>query len=374
VNERGQLDPDVDETELVALDLYDPDAPDAAERLTMLRLAIESGATVGEMQEAIDEQRLHALAAERVIAGGTERLTLDEAIARAGIEPALGLRVWRAYGFVVPEPDALVCSERDVELFATFELASATFGEEPALALMRTAGASMARLADAAVSGARALLEAPIRSEGGTSADIARTFLDVAQNVVPPLHPMIETVHRHHLVATGRRYSAWGTAPTPESTSDAVVGFADLVGFTSLSQNLSSTELQQLVDAFEGRALVATSRPAARLVKTIGDEAMFVAGSAADAVDIAHELLADEEVPPLRVGLAAGEITTREGDVYGATVNRAARLVGIAQPLEILCDAEAARRLERDGGAAVPVGTRTLAGFDEPVEVFEVSP
>ena len=55
-------------------------------------------------------------------------------------------------GFVVPEPDAVVCSEADVGLFRFYELAAAAFGEEAALSLARTIGASMARLADGAIS------------------------------------------------------------------------------------------------------------------------------------------------------------------------------------------------------------------------------
>ncbi len=99
--------------------------------------------------------------------------------------------------------------------------------------------------------------------------------------MVPTIYPMLETVHRHHLVNAGRRYSAWGLAPNPQQTSDAVVGFADLVGYTSLTQHISPEELEQLVGGFEERALAATARPGARLVKTIGDEAMFVAGQRA---------------------------------------------------------------------------------------------
>jgi len=366
----GTPDPDADPAELEELDLYDPDAPDAVDRLALLRLALRFGATVDEMRVAIEEKRLHAVAPERVLAGGTERLKLDEAIARAGIDPALGHRVWRTLGFVEPTPDALVCSERDVDVFELVDVASGVFGLEATLALLRTAGSTMARLADAAVSSARSVLEAPIRSEGGTGAEIAQTFVDVAHSVVPRLYPMLETVHRHHMVGAGRRYTAWGVAPTPQQTSDAVVGFADLVGYTSLTQDIAPEELEMLVAGFEERALAATARPGARLVKTIGDEAMFVAGGALAAVDIAQALIDDPGLPPLRVGLAAGEIVTREGDVFGAVVNRAARLESLAEPDQILCDAETERRLDGDGGAAVSLGTRVLPGFDEPLEVF----
>jgi adenylate cyclase len=369
----GTLDPDVAPAELEVLGLYDPDAADAADRLEMLRLALECGATVDEIRNAIREERLHAVPAERVLQGGTERLTLDEAIARSGIEPGLGRRVWRAFGLVEPTADALVCTERDITLFEFFQLAEATFGIDAALALVRTAGSTMARLADGAISSARSVVEAPIRSEGGTNADIARTFLDVARTVVPPLYPMLETVHRHHLVGAGRRYSAWGVAPTSQQTSDAVVGFADVVGYTSLTQRISAEGLEQLVAEFEDRALAATARPGARLVKMIGDEAMFVAGTAGDAAEIAHRLVEDPQLPPLRVGLAAGEIVTRDGDVYGAVVNLAARIVGFAEPDQIVCDDEAACRLRDEGGTTESLGAHTVHGLDEPVEMYSIT-
>jgi adenylate cyclase len=366
------LDPDADEAELEALGLYDPAADDAPERLALLRLSIGHGATVDELRRAIVEHRLHAMAPERVMQGGTERLTLDEAMARAGIDPEVGRRAWRALGFVEPDADDLVCSERDVSLFESFLLAEQTLGRDAALASLRTMGAALARIADNDVSAARAVVEAPMRSEGGTSLDIARTFVAVAETLVPVIYPMFETVHRHHLVDASRRYGVWGVAPTEHQTTDAVVGFADVVGYTALTQRSSPEELQVLIRGFEARAIRATTRPGARLVKTIGDEVMYVAATTHDAVEIARRLMDDPRVPPLRVGLAAGEIVTRHGDVFGPIVNLAARLVGFAEPDQIVCDSEAARRFDEGGGHAVPLGARDVQGFDAPVELYAI--
>ncbi len=356
-------------SQLEAAGLYDPSAHDAVERLELVTLSLEHGATYDEIRRAIAERRLHAVAAERVIIGGNERLTLDDAILRSGIDPALGLRVWRALGFVVPDADDPLCTDADVEIFRFFELATTVFTTESAVALARTAGSSMARFADAAISGARAMLEAPLRSEGATSVDIARTFLGVAEDVVPQLYPMLETVHRRHLMDTGRRYSLWGVAPTEESTTEAVVGFADVVGFTALSQQLAPVEIDALVVGFEERALTVIARPGARLVKVIGDEVMFVAGDASDALDIARGLIADPELPDLRVGLAAGEVVSVEGDLYGSVVNLAARLVQLAAPGGIVADAETARRLGPSADLH-EAGARSVAGFPDPIDVF----
>jgi adenylate cyclase len=359
--------------ELEELGLYDPAAPNAEERLDLIELSLDHGATIEEIRIAIAEDRLHVVAAERVIMPGSERLTFDEVVERAGVDAAFARRVWRALGFVEAEPDARLCSEADVQVLTFYELASAAFGPDAALSLARTAGASMARLADGAVSNARSVLEAPLRSEGGSNAEIARAFVAVAEQVIPAVYPMFETVHRRHLVAAARRYASWGSQPTAERTSDAVVGFADVVGFTSLTQRISPTDLQHLVVGFEERALEATARPGARLVKTIGDEVMFVAGHAGDAADIARLLIRDDALPTLRIGLAAGEFVTRDGDLFGPVVNLAARLVATAEPDQIVVDAETARRLG-DGATMRSLGTRQLQGFDEPVEVYSLDP
>ena len=362
--------PDVEELE--ALGLYDPDAPDAEERLGLIQLSLDHGATYDDIREGIEEKRLHAVAAELVIAPGSERLTLEEVIARCrGRTRRSPGECGARSGSSSPDPTQPWCAPTPMSVCCASTSSPRTaFGPDPALSLARTAGASMARLADGAISSARSVLEAPLRAEGVSTLDIARAFVAVAEQVIPPVYPMLETVHRHHLVDSARRYSAWGVAPTAHHTSDAVVGFADLVGYTSLTQRLSPDQIDRLVVGFEDRALAAVAHPGARLVKTIGDEAMFVAGNAEDALDIACALVADPELPSLRVGLASGEVVARDGDLYGPVVNLAARLVATAEPDQIVFDEETLRRLPDGRARAASVGTRQLQGFDEPVEVF----
>jgi len=89
-------------------------------------------------------------------------------------------------------------------------------------------------------------------------------------------------------------------------------------------------------------AIVAANNGA--VVKTIGDEVMFVATTAADAAEIAVELVAFADQHPalrgLRGGLAWGRLVRGYGDYYGPVVNLAARAVKEAQPGEVLADLE----------------------------------
>ena len=248
----------------------------------MIELSLDHGATIDEIRAAIAENRLHAVPAERVIAPGTERLTLDEVVARAGVDPGFARQVWRALGFVEPRPGRpSVLRSATSNLMTFYELASR------GVRTRRLRSRSRARLGPRwrASPTARSRTHARCSKlrcdqKADRTPTSPRTFVAVAEQVIPPVYPMLETVHRRHLLAAGRRYSAWGVAPTMQHTSDAVVGFADVVGYTSLTQRISADELERLVVGFEERALAATARPGARLVKTIGDEVMFVAGAA----------------------------------------------------------------------------------------------
>jgi adenylate cyclase len=140
-----------------------------------------------------------------------------------------------------------------------------------------------------------------------------------------------------------------------ETAHDLTVGFADLVGFTMLSQALDSNELAAMVDRFEAMAYEHVPLHGGRIIKMIGDEVMFacddVATGAAIALALVEAHAADPELPDIRVGLASGPTLEWDGDIFGATVNLASRLVNVAHPGAVLVSETVATAL--DGAADV---------------------
>ena len=128
-----------------------------------------------------------------------------------------------------------------------------------------------------------------------------------------------------------------------------MVGFADIVGYTSLTRQLGARELSDLLERFESASTSVIGRHQGWVVKTVGDEVMFAVESPADAAEIALQLreqvLPDETDPELRVGLAMGPVLVRFGDLYGSVVNTAARLTGSARPGTVLIDEALAHEL-----------------------------
>jgi adenylate cyclase len=105
-------------------------------------------------------------------------------------------------------------------------------------------------------------------------------------------------------------------------------------------RGLHSTELVGVLDRFESLTGDVVTEGRGQVVKTIGDEVLFVCDSATVAADIALELTAragaEEKLPQVRTGLAHGAVLSRFGDVYGAAVNVAARLTAVARPDTVL--------------------------------------
>ena len=121
------------------------------------------------------------------------------------------------------------------------------------------------------------------------------------------------------------------------------------------------------------------SRFGGRVVKLIGDEAMFIVRDPIGACELARELqrslAEDSRLPAVRIALAAGPIVSHHGDYYGDVVNLAARLVKVAEPGEVLVSVALA---EAGGGSSdlafEAAGQYPLKGYDRGVDAYRLQP
>jgi adenylate cyclase len=124
--------------------------------------------------------------------------------------------------------------------------------------------------------------------------------------------------------------------------NDLTVCFADLVDFTKLGERIDVEELGMVASRLEEMATSIAESPV-RLVKTIGDAAMFVSPELPQLIDAALSLVESAEqaeLPAMRAGIAHGPAVIRAGDFYGNSVNLASRVTGVARPGSVLCTEE----------------------------------
>jgi adenylate cyclase len=187
-------------------------------------------------------------------------------------------------------------------------------------------------------------------------------------DIADDLEPLLVYAWRRHLSAAISRMVA-DSEPTPEGSGVVrCVGFADLVAFTRLVRRLSERELARVVQRFEALASDVVTAHGGRVIKTVGDEVLFVtmgaAPAAAIALDLVEAMAEDDVLPDVRVGMASGQVVSRLGDVFGNTVNRASRLTAVAKPGTVLVDdAIAASLASVSGFEASALWRRTLRGI-----------
>lgn len=329
---------------------------------------------------------------ETALLGGERTLTLRDLVDRAGpgVRPEDVQLFWRTLGLPHADTDARLFTADDAAAVARIaELERSGQVERPtSVTLTRALGHTCERLVLWQV---EALVEdvAQRRHLDDTSARLV--VLDQLDGLAPMLEAQLVHSWRRHLAAIAGRFAAeFGEArSTGEVDPSALplarsVGFADMVSFTRRTAGLGSTDLSAFVQRFETAVRDIVAAEGGRVVKTIGDAVLFVAddvvAGARVAVGLARELGGELDVEavkeqgglaegargvtPVRVGFVQGRVLSRFGDVFGASVNVAARLTDIAQPSTVLTDEPTAALLAGDDRFVLePQEPRELAGL-----------
>jgi adenylate cyclase len=165
--------------------------------------------------------------------------------------------------------------------------------------------------------------------------------------------------------------------------------FADLAGFTALTEIHGDEDAVDLAAGFFAEARALLPEHGGEEIKTLGDAMMIRCDEASGAIGLGLRLVqevgARHGFPSVRVGLHTGPAVERDGDWFGATVNVAARVSAVAAGGEVLLTgASAAAAGAPEGGelgqipphanvVLHPRGRRSLRNVAEPVDLFEAS-
>lgn len=287
--------------------------------------------------------------AEQVLLAGPRKYTRTEVTDKAGIGVEEGRRLWRALGFPSVDDDEVVFTDSDVEAIGLVRrLTAATPLDEDLLrAMTRMLGQTFSRLASW-----QGQLVIEMLAKRPDLLESREQVVSLVEDLTGVMQEIQGYVWRRQLAAYFARIASNASQGAIGDASTMAVGFADLRNFTTLSRTWSESELREVLEDFESTANDIVGDHKGRVVKTIGDEVLFVADQPVDAAGIALDLLDAIEdkpdLPALRIGLAAGPVVLRFGDVYGATVNIASRLTGLARPGSVLVDRVMADKLGND--------------------------
>ena len=158
---------------------------------------------------------------------------------------------------------------------------------------------------------------------------------------------------------------------TQSSASASAVAFIDLAGFSAIADVYGDAAAIDMLEIFEGmvrEALSGYDPP----IKWIGDEAMLSFPDPEIAIQALGTLLQacrkEPRLPLTRTALNHGPVIRRAGDLFGSTVNIAARIAAACVPRPIACHATHCRRrcCQRHPGARSRKGGASIGGGRSP--------
>jgi adenylate cyclase len=273
---------------------------------------------------------------ESFVLGAAPSLTRAEVSEQAGVPMEVAHELWRLLGFPQAEDDEVAFTEADVTaLRLSHELMTlGILSPDSQAALVRTWARSFARLAEWETG-----LMAGIAEQSDRSPEEA--LLELTTEVLPRVEELQTYIWRRHLASATSQLLA--TEDSGDAGVQLAICFVDIVGYTSRSKDLDEADLVAWIEHFENEVTGTVVDLGGRVIKTIGDEVLFVHDDPRQAAEIALVLTARGEdegdrFPSVRAGVAQGTVVRRLGDVFGPTVNIAARLTSLARPGTVIAN------------------------------------
>jgi adenylate cyclase len=345
-----------------------------AARLALVDDLLSRGCTPDELRSANDQDRLTLLPLELVLPREGNR-TMAEIAASYDVRLDDLERTRRAIGLPA-DRDAPIYGH-ELEGHASRLSAALDLGVpiESLIEVNRVIGRSLAAVVASGRDAIAQMLGPGAELDEHTQ---ATGVADALENLMPMMRDVVLyalTEHTRELIRNTQA-AALALAPGDADVREVAVAFADLVGFTSLGDQLEPRQVSTVAARLE--TLAGDSlRPGVTLVKTIGDEVMLASPDARALAESVLELIAAAEdkanaLPRLRAGAAAGPAVQRAGDWYGAPVNLASRLTALAEPGTLLADAAFHERAG-DGAAGAAwkaAGAREVRGVKQAVATY----
>jgi class 3 adenylate cyclase len=302
-----------------------------------------------------------------------------------GARRALLPSMYGAFGIAQPAPTTHLSLEDEAFIEDLVELVEAAGQTDLVLRIIRHVGEATRRASAASLEVyAEAIDRMGPELAGVPSQDVYdQVFLPWARmaRTLPSLAGWLTRQHISRAIddysigTTEQVLAASGYVPRRPDVQPAVV-FLDLTGFTSLTQTHGDTIAADVALRLGALASEVAAARHGRVVKLLGDGVLMHFPDVVEGVEASVELmdrLVAADLPAGHVGVSQGPVVARDGDIFGRTVNLAARISDVAPsgelyfPSSIGAGLAARFRIEPVGPVALPgIGVLELARIVRP--------
>jgi adenylate cyclase len=351
-------------------------------RARLLHAWEAAGLSVETIVALVDRGELSLAFLDAPVMETPERLdrSYEQLAADREVPVALVQAIHQATGFAPPESGDRA-GEDDVTMLEVAELfRSAGVDDDATLRLLATYADGVRRIAKAEADYYEANIERRLRATGLDERQLIEFGTRLGDRVIGSLERAIFQLYRRH------REHVW-TEHAINHVEEALEGsglrervprppaicFVDLAGFTRLTEERGDEVAARVARALADLVNDISRRRGGRPVRWLGDGGMFHfrdPGAAVTAgLDMVERAPADG-LPSAHVGIHTGAVIAQDGDVYGMTVNLAARISSYAQAGQVVVSEETAARSAGAGVAFEALGPVELKGVARPLPLY----
>jgi adenylate cyclase len=312
-----------------------------------------------------------------------ERLdrSYEQLAADRGVPLALVQALHQALGFAPPDP-ADRAGEDDVtmlDLVALFRDAGVSDGAT--LRLLAVYADSVRRIAKAEADYYEANIERRLRASGLDERQLIEFGTRLGDRVVPSMERTLSMLYRRH------REHVWtehainhveealeGSGQQERVPRPPAICFVDLSGYTRLTEERGDEVAAQIAGRLAALVNDISRGRGGRPVRWLGDGGMFVFREPWTAVIAGLDMVERApavDLPPAHLGIHTGPVISQDGDVYGRTVNVAARIAAHARAGQVVVSEETAHRSGDDAVRFEPLGAVDLKGIAQPLPLYQ---
>lgn len=352
-------------------------------RLRLINALLDSGITEEALETAVSSGLVSFGFAGQMLADpvSMSRMTVAEVCSKAGIDHHEFTELMLAIGFAPHPADAVL--RDDMREFVGIYVSAVELGV-PAEVMMQTLQSfamSMRRIAEASRALVREHVETPLLREGlgrndmlATAAPIRRSLQQIGFRAAFLLQRrMYEEVLFSNVMARFEEALQRHDVAGEGSFTRRAVCFIDLSGFTKSTETTGDASAAVVGSRLLRIVQHEVSLSGGDLVKALGDGAMMMFRHPEEAIVTACRILVATRaagLPTARGGVSAGSVISQDGDFYGRAVNRASRLLGIAEPGQVVVSSEVPAMVNDETIRFVALGKVSLKGMTDEVGIF----
>jgi adenylate cyclase len=372
---------------LVAVGALPPEeqglGPREVRRARLLYSWTAAGLSVESIVELVDRGALSLMFLDAPVMATPERLdrSYQQLAADRGVPLALLRAFHQALGFAPPEAGDLAGVDDVTMLEVTDLFHGAGVGDDAILRLLAVYADSLRRIAKAEAEFYEANIERRLRAGGLGEPQLIEFGTQFGDRVIGLLEEVLVTVYRRH------REHIW-TEHAINHVEEALEGsgleervprppaicFVDLTGYTQLTEERGDEVAAHVAGRLAALVNDISRSRGGRPVRWLGDGGMFQFPEPRTAVLAGLDMVQRApaaDLPPAHVGIHTGPVVFQDGDVYGRTVNLAARIAGYARAGQVVVSEDTARRSGADELRLEPLGPVELKGVARPLPLYQ---